>query len=165
MKIPVTKGSTRGPRGPGWREHTESGTIFRGARRWLYMPHRDVLEAIVVVVTCDYVANDGDDPGSHWEDHASISVASRADPLHENWRFMRHATDAEVSFTVQALRMHGCMEDNHADGPSGGAGKARNVWLALDPAHRRECECKTTEEVIVEADGFTYSRERAAAAT
>lgn len=42
-------------------------------------------------------------------------------------------------------------EDNHHPGV------ARHFWLPVDPDRRVDCECKLTEEIHVEPDGYTWT--------
>lgn len=45
-------------------------------------------------------------------------------------------------------------EDNHHPGV------ARHFFMPVDPAHRVDCECKSDETIIVEADGYTWSNSK-----
>ncbi len=63
----------------------------------------------------------------------------------------RRCTDEEVRQSLACFRLTGADEDNHEPG------MARHYWMPLDPARRAECECKTTEKVIVEPDGHRWS--------
>lgn len=143
----------KAPRGPGWVEWpgTADAPLAPGARRFIRI---DGPLGIQAVSSVDHVANDsGDEPGGHLEWHVSLTRLRRAPEGY----VPEHATEDDVAFAIDAFRMRGCMEDNHARA-DGSAGVARNFWLAIDPAKRRDCECKTTEIVIVEPDGFTYTR-------
>lgn len=42
-------------------------------------------------------------------------------------------------------------EDNH------GPGIARTLFCPVDPAYRVACECKTTETLYVDADGYAWT--------
>jgi hypothetical protein len=58
--------------------------------------------------------------------------------------------------TRKALRAFGMTEaeeDNHAPGI------ARGFFLVVDPARRVACQCKTTEAVVVESDGYRWSKD------
>jgi hypothetical protein len=55
-----------------------------------------------------------------------------------------------VRKVLRAFGMKGAEEDNHYPGI------ARYFWLAVDPAHRTDCECKETETTVVDADGFHW---------
>jgi hypothetical protein len=56
-----------------------------------------------------------------------------------------------VRRALRAFDMTAAEEDNHEPGV------ARKFFLVVDPARRVDCECKTTEETIVEPDGFRWS--------
>ena len=70
----------------------------------------------------------------------------------------RRASDGVVRRTLRSFGMAGAEEDNHEPG------YVRKFWRPLDPAHRVDCECKADEEIIVEADGYTWTNPRAARA-
>lgn len=50
----------------------------------------------------------------------------------------------------RAFGMADAEEDNHYPG------RARTFWLAVDPAHRADCECKETEATVVDEDGYRW---------
>jgi hypothetical protein len=56
-----------------------------------------------------------------------------------------------VSRALRAFGMTGAEEDNHH------SGNARHFFLVCDPSRRVACECKSTETVIVERDGYRWS--------
>jgi hypothetical protein len=60
-----------------------------------------------------------------------------------------HADDVELG--LRAFDMVGAEEDNHHPGV------ARHFWKPVDPARRTDCECKVTEAVIVDPDGYTWT--------
>lgn len=150
------------PRGSGWT--SVEPLPGHGAPRWLFLVE-GTIEApavgILVVSTLDVIENAKAGPdvgGTHLEWHVSVS--------RQRWRYIprglaqpEHATDDDCKRALDAFRMRGCFEDNHAR-PNGAAGNARNFWLAVDPAHRIDCECKETEELIVLPDGYTFTRPR-----
>lgn len=43
-------------------------------------------------------------------------------------------------------------EDNHEPG------RARKVFVPVNPAQRTACECKTDETIVVEPDGYRWSK-------
>jgi hypothetical protein len=59
-----------------------------------------------------------------------------------------------VRRALRAFGMVGAEEDNHHPG------NARHFWLPVDPKRRRDCECKETEETVVDADGYTWTNPR-----
>lgn len=66
----------------------------------------------------------------------------------------RRSTDVEVRQTLVCFGMMDAEEDNHHPGV------ARHFWLTVDPARRVDCECKTTEETIVEMDGYRWQNSK-----
>lgn len=52
---------------------------------------------------------------------------------------------------LAAFGMTHAEEDNHHPG------NARHYFLPVDPARRRDCECKATETVITDAEGYTWT--------
>jgi hypothetical protein len=63
-----------------------------------------------------------------------------------------HRPDADVvDRALRAFDMVGADEDNHHPGI------ARHFWLPVDPARRVECECKTTEDTVVDRDGYAWT--------
>lgn len=69
----------------------------------------------------------------------------------------RRATDEECAYVLAAFGMVGAEEDNHE------AGVARHFWRLCDVAPDAEmpCDCKETDEIVVEPDGHVWSRPRA----
>ena len=61
------------------------------------------------------------------------------------------ATELQLDVVRRAFDMVEAEEDNHQPG------KARNLWLPVDPARRVDCECKTTEVTITEPDGYQWT--------
>jgi len=59
-----------------------------------------------------------------------------------------------VRRVLRAFGMKEAEEDNHEPGV------ARKFFLVVDPTRRVDCECKDTEETIVEPDGFRWSNPR-----
>lgn len=57
----------------------------------------------------------------------------------------------DVTRALLAFGMTGAEEDNHHPG------QARNWFLPVDPSRRVDCECKETEVVVVEDDGYTWT--------
>lgn len=50
--------------------------------------------------------------------------------------------------------LEGAEEDNHSPG------RARHFWLDEGRTVQPDCECKATEETVVEPDGYRWQRER-----
>lgn len=78
-----------------------------------------------------------DQAGPTW--HVSVSVLGR------------RPTDAEFQAALAAFGMLEGDEDNHHPGV------ARHVFMPLDPAYRKVCECKTDETLVTEPDGYAWS--------
>ncbi len=68
------------------------------------------------------------------------------------WR----ATDEECARVLRDFDMEGAEEDNHFPG------RVRSFFRLCDtrPGDPSQCECKETEETVVEPDGFRWQRER-----
>lgn len=80
---------------------------------------------------------DGDGSGLHF--HISFTAKGK------------HADTRPVLRALKAFGLSEAREDNHEPGA------ARNFWLPVDPAHRVDCECKTTEQQMVERNGHAWS--------
>ena len=66
-------------------------------------------------------------------------------------RSVRRPTDEEMARVRRDFAMTQAEEDNHQPG------NARNLWLVMDPALRKDCECKVDEVVVIDpADGFQW---------
>lgn len=77
------------------------------------------------------------DVGQQW--HVSVS------------RFGKRPKPHELARAQRAFGIVGWEEDNHHPG------HARHFFRPVDPARRVDCECKTTETIHVEPDGYTWS--------
>lgn len=66
-------------------------------------------------------------------------------------RLARRPMLRDVEHALRDFDLVGAEEDNHHPG------SARHFFLPVDPAHRGLCECKTTEDVVIEPDGYTWS--------
>lgn len=75
--------------------------------------------------------------GATW--HVSIS------------RMGKRPRPRDVEHALRDFDMRGAEEDNHHPGV------ARHYFQPVDPAYRGLCECKTTEDVVVERDGYTWT--------
>lgn len=69
--------------------------------------------------------------------------------------FGKRASDEVCAQALRDFDMPNAEEDNHE------SGVARKFWRSchLPPEAATECECKTDERVIVEPDGYTWSKE------
>jgi hypothetical protein len=93
--------------------------------------------AVISSLTMAEMPDGRGDVGPQW--HISIT------------RKRRRPHDTDVRRALRAFRMVGAEEDNHHPG------NARHFWLPVDPSRRVDCECKTDEATIVEADGYRYT--------
>jgi hypothetical protein len=84
--------------------------------------------------------------------HNHVSVSVIAD---------RRPTDVEITMVRHDFDMEDAEEDNHQPG------RVRNLFLPLHLPRGTVgiCDCKADEEQVVEADGFTWSRQRGARMT
>lgn len=62
--------------------------------------------------------------------------------------------DRDVDRARRAFGMEAAAEDNHSPGIT------RAFFLTVDPARQRECECKVSEQLITEPDGYQWSADR-----
>lgn len=97
------------------------------------------LRVVSQLIVCDYP--DGDGQGPTWI--VSISRKGR-----------RIATTEECRRLLRHLGIGQAEEDNHEPGI------ARKFWWPLDPAKRVECQCKETEETVIEPSGMRWQRKR-----
>lgn len=69
----------------------------------------------------------------------------------------RERDDDSIARVLKDFDMVGAEEDNHENG------RARHFWRMCEREPGEvvgECECKETEEIVVEPDGHTWSRTR-----
>lgn len=121
--------ASRSPRVPGWRPLPRSMPLH-------FVWGRGPLRVISSVGMME-LPDGGGEQGPTW----LISVSSGG----------TRATDREARRALRDFGMAGAEEDNHTPGI------ARAFFLVVDPARRVDCECKTTETVIVEEDGYRWS--------
>lgn len=101
------------------------------ASSWVSGPVRVISTLIVADLP------DGSGAGEQW--HVSIA------------RKNKRPKPTDVRRALRALGLVGAEEDNHHPG------NARHFFLPVDPAKRGDCECKTTETVIVQDDGYRFT--------
>ena len=79
------------------------------------------------------------------QNHVSVSVDER---------LFRRATDDELAYVRHVFDMDDAEEDNHQPG------RIRNLFLPLHLPRGTVgvCDCKSDEMVVVEPDGFTWSK-------
>lgn len=66
-------------------------------------------------------------------------------------RYGERPTDGDLRRVIEAFDMPAFEEDNHFPGAS------RALFCPLDERYRVECECKLTETVVVEPDGYRWT--------
>lgn len=93
----------------------------------------------VTVISTRVVAKYPTGVGIGPQDHVSVS------------RRLRRAPASDVLRALVAFGMVGAEEDNHHPGI------ARHFWRSVDPAHRVECECKSTEGLVRDPDGYEWT--------
>lgn len=64
------------------------------------------------------------------------------------------ASDDVIRGVLADFNLEGAEEDNHQ------SGVARHFWLDEGRSVQPECECKRTEETVVEPDGYRWQKER-----
>lgn len=112
----------------GFSRHPAKARIPGGS---LWVSH----DGLVVLSACENSVLPGTHPeeyGAQW--HVSVS------------RSPARSTPADVRRVVDGFAMPAFDEDNHHPGI------ARHLWCPLDPAYRSACECKVTEQLIVDGD-------------
>lgn len=122
----------RRPSGPGWMQLPTPRTLASGTRS-ASMWQRGTMSVISALSLSE--APDG----------------SERSILQSVSRFGKRPTDRDVRHAREAFGLQGFEEDNHHPGG------ARHFWQPVDPAERVGCECKVTEDVIVEPDGYTWT--------
>jgi len=66
----------------------------------------------------------------------------------------RRPSDEVIRGVLADFDLEGAEEDNHSPGV------ARHFWLDEGRSVQPECECKKTEEIVVEPDGYQWQRDR-----
>lgn len=113
--------------------------IFNGPGYGLSAYSVGRLRVVSQLIVCDYP--DGDGHGPTW----IVSVSRRG---------RRIAKTEECRRVLRHLGLGQAEEDNHEPGI------ARKFWLPLDPDKRVECQCKETEETVIEPSGMRWQRKR-----
>jgi hypothetical protein len=141
----------RKPRAGGWRRLWPNGIAglkvpepiakpqqIEHISGWVYGPYTrpGAVTVISAIENCQYPDGIGGGP----QYHLSISIVPS-----------QRASDPICQAVLEHFGMVGAEEDNHEPGFH------RNFWVPLDPAHRAECQCKETEDVITEANGHVWT--------
>lgn len=100
--------------------------------RW----QKGAVVALSALIHCELPDGSGR-VGLTW--HASVS------------RLGKRPRPRDVEHFLRDFRLAKAEEDNHHPGA------ARHFFLPLDPAERRDCECKTTETTLTEPDGYRWT--------
>lgn len=106
----------------------------------------------------------GNCPTSYWQRSGVVVVSTLEDAQlpaqpertglqwHASVSFKQRRPDAaHVARALRDFAMLGAEEDNHEPGI------ARHFWLVVHAADRRDCDCKESEAVIVETDGYAWT--------
>lgn len=128
------------PRGGGWHRLNGPATIPGVEVLSLSWWTDRTVMVCSALENADYPAGGG--RGPQW--HLSVSLVMRPTPTTRPGR-------PEVRRTLRAFDLVGAEEDNHHPGI------ARHFWRPVDPARRVGCECKATEKVITERDGYRWT--------
>jgi hypothetical protein len=121
------------PKAPGWECCSRSGQIDVVLCSSIWRRGRTLVMSSLDLAELP----DGSGDGLQW--HVSISHSGKRPSAQETARALR------------AFGMEGAEEDNHHPGV------ARHFWKPVDPQHRVDCECKTTEDTIVDPDGYRWT--------
>ncbi len=122
----------RDPSEPGWVDRGPAPPQIAGRGRiW----QRGDVRVISALEVAEYP--DGSGRGPQW--HVSIS------------RGGQRPRPRDVKRALRAFGLVGAEEDNHHPG------NARHFWRPLDATKRVDCECKATEDTIVEPDGYRWT--------
>ena len=117
--------------GPGWDPERWPGPRPATASAWRCGPIFVLSEFAVAE------SPDGNGVGPQW----LISISESG----------RRPKPKQVRKALRAFGMVGAEEDQHYPGV------ARHFWQPIDAAHRAQCQCKASERVVVEADGYTWT--------
>lgn len=124
----------------GWRRLralAAGGLLTATTRAWSAWSRRGML-ALSTLEHAEYPDGSGE-VGLQW--HVSFSRHDGA----------RRCSDIEVQQALVSFQLRGAEEDNHHPGV------ARHFWMPVDPARRVACECKASEVLVEEPDGYRWS--------
>jgi|GEM_PF-2458543 len=123
------------PRGHAWRTMRVPSSAWTSGVISQSMWTDGRLSVVSSLINADLP--DGSGVGPQW--YVSVS------------RFGKRPKPAELARAQRAFGIVGWEEDNHHPG------HARHYFRPVDPAHRVECECKTSETTHVEPDGYRWT--------
>lgn len=132
----------RRPTSREWREIPVPREFYRG-RHAVMLPiaasawRRGSVSVMSELVIAELPGGTGEN-GPQWCASVSRSGGKRPRPR-------------DVEHFLRDFGLDGAEEDNHMPGG------ARHFWLPVDPARRGVCECKTTEDVITDRDGYQWT--------
>lgn len=63
----------------------------------------------------------------------------------------RRPADDDMQRVIDCFALDGWEEDNHFPGAT------RSLFIPVDPKYRSTCECKLTETIVVEGDGYEWT--------
>lgn len=127
------------PRGAGWREADRFSPTGGGVLAVSWWTDGELL-VCSALEHAEYPDRSGSGP--QW--HVSISRLLRCGHA-------EHPSRVHIRRVLRAFEMIGAEEDNHHPGV------ARHFWRPVDAAHRVDCECKATEDTVVEPDGYRWT--------
>lgn len=127
----------RVPVGAGW-EHAGTVPLPGGARGSVW---RRGQVSVVSSLDMSKLPDGSGEIGPQWH----VSVTTRGKRPKAN----------HLALALRAFGMTGSEEDNHHPG------EARHFFLVVDPKRRVDCDCKATEETLVEADGYRWTNPKA----
>jgi len=144
---------------PTWARWTYHGYVVGANKVAQYVWSRGPLVVLSSLILADFHG----EQRWQWLVSASVNLNEKAkrgavvsSPIDVSGRLKRRATDAELDRFKRDFGLQNAEEDNHSPGC------ARMFFLLCDakPTDPVACECKETEEVVVEPDGFTWSKGR-----
>lgn len=125
------------PQGIGWVKLAVVTTDGDDADLWINVPRAtQVLSSLVMA----RLPRSGT-TGPQW--HVSVVDRSAREP--------ERPSAAQVLLARCAFGLLTAEEDNHHPG------KARHFWMPVDLSERVDCECKTDETVVTDADGYQWT--------
>lgn len=133
-------------RPPGWASWTYHGILRTGedpANRHVWSCKR--LLVISSVAPMDWRGE------TRWQWLVSVTVKDARGQ-------QRRASDEEIARALEHFGMKDAEEDNHTPG----IGRMFFRHCDAAPGEVSACECKETEEVVQDPDGFAWSKERGA---